>query len=137
MILESELAGVQKQVNVLKACLKKEKEAGSRMHDLEQTIRQLRLQEQTESCDAGSPKAGSYRHATLRHAEQEMRKLQSKLDRRRSSRMIREEVDEDGPAAGRGAAPVGRPPNHPGADPFCQGTPCCVRATIPTLARGP
>ena len=94
-ILESELAGVQKQVNVLKVRLKKEKEAVSRMHDLEQTIRQLKLQEQTESCDAGSPKAGSDRHATLRHAEQEMRKLQSKLDRRRSSRMFREEVDED------------------------------------------
>ena len=94
-ILESELAGVQKQVNVLKACLKKEKEAVSRMHDLEQTIRQLRLQEQTESCDAGSPKAGSDRNATLRDAEQEMRKLQSKLDRRRSSRMLKEEVDED------------------------------------------
>ena len=94
-ILESELAGVQKQVNVLKVRLKKEKEAVSRMHDLEQTIRQLKLQEQTESCDAGSPKAGSDRHATLRHAEQEMRKLQSKLDRRRNSRMFREEVDED------------------------------------------
>jgi len=93
-ILESELAGVQKQVNVLKACLKREKEAVSRMHDLEQTIKQLNLQEQTESCDAGSPKAGSDRHATLRHAEQEMRKLQSKLDRR-SSRMLKEEVDED------------------------------------------
>ena len=94
-ILESELAGVQKQVNVLKVRLKKEKEAVSRMHDLEQTIKQLNLQEQTESCDAASPKTGSDRHATLRHAEQEMRKLQSKLDRRRSSRMLREEVDED------------------------------------------
>ncbi|MGD0598974.1 MAG: AAA family ATPase, partial [Terriglobales bacterium] len=94
-ILESELAGVQKQVNVLKVRLRKEKETVSRMHDLEQTIKQLNLQEQTESCDAASPKAGSDRHATLRYAEQEMRKLQSKLDRRRSSRMIREEVDED------------------------------------------
>jgi len=93
-ILESELAGVQRQVNVLKACLKKEKEAISKMRDLELTIRQLNLQEQTESCDAASPKAGSDLHATLRHAEQEMRKLQSKLDRR-SSRMLREEVDED------------------------------------------
>jgi ATP-dependent Clp protease ATP-binding subunit ClpB len=94
-ILESELAAVQKQVNTLKTRWKKEKEAVSRMHDLEQTIRQLRLQEQTESCDAGSPKAGSERNATLRYAEQEMRKLQSKLVRRRSSRMLKEEVDED------------------------------------------
>ncbi len=94
-ILESELAGVQKQVNVLKAGLKKEQEAVSRMHELELTIRQLKLQEQAESSDAGSPKAGSDRNATLRHTEQEMRKLQSKLDRRRSSRMLKEEVDED------------------------------------------
>ena len=94
-ILESELAGVQKQADVLKTCLKKGKQAIGKMHDLELTIRQLNLQEQTESCDVASPKAGSDRHATLRHAEQEMRKLQSKLDRRRNSRMLREEVDED------------------------------------------
>ena len=35
------------------------------------------------------------RHGTLRQAEQELRKLQSELDRRRSSRMLKEEVDED------------------------------------------
>jgi ATP-dependent Clp protease ATP-binding subunit ClpB len=94
-ILESELAGVQKQVNVLRARWQKEKEAVSRMHELDQTIQQLKLQEQAEFCDAGLPKAGSDGHGTLRQAEQEMRKLQSKLDRQRSSRMLKEEVDED------------------------------------------
>jgi ATP-dependent Clp protease ATP-binding subunit ClpB len=94
-ILESELAAVQKQVNTLKTRWKKEKEAVSRMHDLRKTIEQLKLQEQAESCDAGSPKAGTNGPGRLRQAEQELHKLQSKFDRRRSSRMLKEEVDED------------------------------------------
>src|ERR1022692_530339 len=94
-ILESELAAVQKQVNTLKTRWKKEKEAVSRMHDLRKTIEQLKLQEQAESCDAVLPKAGTNGPGRLRQAEREMRKLQSKLDRRRSSRMLKEEVDED------------------------------------------
>ena len=94
-ILETELAGVQKQVNVLKVRWKKEKEAVSQMHELEQTIEQLKLQEPAEFCDAGVPKAGSDGHGALRQAEQEMRKLQSRLGRPRSSRLLKEEVDED------------------------------------------
>jgi ATP-dependent Clp protease ATP-binding subunit ClpB len=94
-ILESELAGVQNQVNALKARWKKEKEAVSRMHELRQTIQQLKLPDPAEPHDAGSPEASTNGPGTLRQAEQEMRKLQSKLDRRRSSRMLKEEVDED------------------------------------------
>jgi ATP-dependent Clp protease ATP-binding subunit ClpB len=94
-ILESELAGVQKQVNVLKARWKKEKEAVSRMHELRQKIQHLKLQERAEPHDAGSPKAGANGLDELCQTERELHKLQSKLDRRRSSRMLKEEVDED------------------------------------------
>jgi len=94
-ILESELAGVENQVNTLKACWKKEKEAVSRMHELRQTIEQLKAQEQAEFCDAGSLKAATNGHGALRRAEQELHKLQSELDRRRNSHMLKEEVDED------------------------------------------
>ena len=93
--LEGELAGVQKQVNALKARWKKEKEAVSRMHDLQQMIQQLKLLERVESPDAGMPKAGGNDQGTICQAEQELHKLQSKLDRPRSSRMLKEEVDED------------------------------------------
>jgi len=93
-ILEGELAAVQNQGNVLKACWKKEKEAVGRMHELRQTIRQLKLQEQAESHDAGSPKGGTNGHGELRQAEKELHKLQSQLDRY-SSRMLKEEVGED------------------------------------------
>jgi ATP-dependent Clp protease ATP-binding subunit ClpB len=77
------------------------------MHELEQTIEQLKLQEPAEFCDAGVPKAGSDGHGDdhsddhgddhgpLRQAERELRKLQSRLGRRRSSRLLKEEVDED------------------------------------------
>jgi len=94
-ILESELTETQNQVNVLKVCWKKEKETIGRMRELQQTIKQLKLQKQTASCDAGVPKAGNKRQGALRQAEQELRKLQSELDQQRSSRMLKEEVDED------------------------------------------
>jgi len=94
-VLESELAEVQSKVNVLKACWKKEKEAVSRTHELQLTIRQLKLQEQGESRDAGSPETGTNGHGKLRQAEQELAKLQSELDGVCSSRMLKEEVDED------------------------------------------
>src|SRR5271157_263349 len=66
--LENDLAAVQRQINALKARWTKEKEAVSRRHELEQTIQQLKLQEQAVSCDAGLPKAGSNRQGTLRQA---------------------------------------------------------------------
>ncbi|MGD0470666.1 MAG: ATP-dependent chaperone ClpB [Terriglobales bacterium] len=93
--LENDLAAVQRQINALKARWTKEKEAIRRVHELRQTIQQLKLQERAEPHDAGSPKAGSNGHGTIRQAEQDLHKLQSKLDRRRSSRMLKEEVDED------------------------------------------
>ena len=94
-ILEGELAAVQNQVNVLKTCWKKEKEAVSRMQELQQTIKQLKLQQQAESQDAGSPKASTNGHGELRQAEKELHKLQSELDRGHSPRMLKEEVGED------------------------------------------
>jgi len=93
-ILESELADVQNQVNVLKARWKKEKDAVSRMHELQQTIKQLKLEEQAESHEAG-PKVGTNGHGELRQAERELYKLQSELDRRHSPRMLKEEVGAD------------------------------------------
>ena len=94
-ILEGELSRVQNQINVLKTCWKKQKEAISRMHELQQTIKQLKLQEQAESHDAGSPKAGTNGHSKLRQAKQELAKLRFELDPRHSSRTLKEEVGED------------------------------------------
>ncbi len=94
-ILEGELAAVQDQISFLKACWKNEKEAVSRMHKLQQTIKQLKMQEQAESHDAGSPKSSTNGHGKLRQAEKELHKLQSELDRGHSPRMLKEEVGED------------------------------------------
>jgi len=93
--LKNDLAAVQRQVNALKTRWTKEKEAVSRLHALRHTIQELKMQERVESCDAHMPKTGSNGHGTICQAEQELHNLQSKLDRRRSSRMLREEVDED------------------------------------------
>jgi ATP-dependent Clp protease ATP-binding subunit ClpB len=53
------------------------------------------LPEPAEPHDVGSPEAGTNALGRLRQAEQELRKLQSRLGRRRSSRMLKEEVDQD------------------------------------------
>jgi ATP-dependent Clp protease ATP-binding subunit ClpB len=65
------------------------------MHELQQTIRQLKLEEQAESNDGGSPKASTNGHGELRQAEKELHKLQSELDLRHNPRMLKEEVGED------------------------------------------
>jgi len=94
-ILEVDLAGVQKRANVLKARWTKEKEAVSRMHELQQTLLQLKLQERVELSDRDMSKAGCNGHGSIGQAEQELHKLRSRLNGQCSSRMLKEEVDED------------------------------------------
>src|ERR1022692_177905 len=94
-VLENELAGVQNQGNVLKARWKKEKEAVSRMQELQQTIQQLKSPEEPEPGDANVSKTGNERAGALHRAEQELSKLRSELDQRRNTRLLKEEVDED------------------------------------------
>ena len=94
-ILERELAGIQKQANILKGCWGKEKATVNRTHELRQTIQQLKLQMQAESSKVGLPSLGSDLHGQLGQAEQELRKLEARLRGRRGSRMLKEEVDED------------------------------------------
>jgi ATP-dependent Clp protease ATP-binding subunit ClpB len=92
--LETELAGLREQINPLKTSWKQERDAIARMRELRQRIEQLKLLGQAGFRDAELQKAGN-RKAALREAERELRELQSKLDRRRGSRLVREEVDEE------------------------------------------
>jgi ATP-dependent Clp protease ATP-binding subunit ClpB len=92
--LGNELAAVGDHLNALKARWKLEKDAIARMHELKQKIEQLKLLEQAQLRDAELHEAGGNGHGRLRQAEQELHKLQSRLDRQRGSRMLKEEVDE-------------------------------------------
>jgi ATP-dependent Clp protease ATP-binding subunit ClpB len=92
--LSRELTSIQHQVNNLTARWKQEKDAISRMHELEQTIEQLKMLDQARRRDAELP-AGSDSQGVLRGALQELHKLQVKFNRRHGSLMLKEEVDED------------------------------------------
>jgi len=92
--LEKELAAAGHRVNALKARWKLEKDTITRVHELKHRIEQLKL-EQVQLGDAELAEAGGNGHAMLHEAEQQLHKFQSRLDRRRGSRMLKEEVDED------------------------------------------
>jgi ATP-dependent Clp protease ATP-binding subunit ClpB len=91
--LEIELTALREQVNALKTNWKQEKDAIARVHELQQKISQLKLLEQAGFRDAELQK-GSKSDA-LRQLEQELHELQCQVDRKRGSRLIREEVEEE------------------------------------------
>jgi ATP-dependent Clp protease ATP-binding subunit ClpB len=93
--LEKELAAARDQVNVLKVRWKLEKDVIARVHELKRRIEQLKLLQQAQVRDAELNEAGGNDPGMLHKMEQELHKLQSRLDRRRDSRMLKEEVDED------------------------------------------
>ena len=90
--LEKELAEAEKEVRGLKARWKGEKEAIARAQELKRRIAQWKQLEPAQLPSAGLPAAGN---GQLRQDAQELRRLQSRLDRRRSSRMLKDAVDED------------------------------------------
>ncbi len=92
--LNREMASLQHQVNNLTAHWKQEKDAVSRMHELEHKIEQLKMLDQAQLRDAELP-GGRDGRGKLRETRQELHKLQSKFNRRRSALMLKEEVDED------------------------------------------
>jgi ATP-dependent Clp protease ATP-binding subunit ClpB len=93
--LDKELTATQRQVNSLKARWKLEKDGIARVQGLKQSIAQLKQLEPAQPQDTGLPAAGGKGPGLLRQAEQELHKLESRLDRRRSARMLKDAVDED------------------------------------------
>ena len=88
--LDAELRGLREKVNTLKAQWRKEKDTVERLHSLERRIEQAKPLDQ----GASGEKAGNSQAAPP-DAEQELRELRSHLDSQRSSRLVREEVDEE------------------------------------------
>ena len=93
--LESELATVGEQLGTLKARWNLEKDEIAHVHELKRRIEQLKLLEQAQLQDAEFQEAGSDGQGMIRHLQQELQQLQSRLDQQRDSRMLKEEVDED------------------------------------------
>jgi ATP-dependent Clp protease ATP-binding subunit ClpB len=93
--VETELASLRGRGNALKAQWQQEKHAVERVHELRRRVEQLKLLEQAGLRDSELQKAGGHSEAALRETEQELRDLQSQLDRQRGSRLVREEVEEE------------------------------------------
>jgi ATP-dependent Clp protease ATP-binding subunit ClpB len=93
--VEKELAGIREQSAGLKARWKKEKEEIARVRQLKEKIEQLKLEEQSEERKGNLQRVAEIRYGLLRQAEQELAKLDAQADGRGTSRMLKEEVDEE------------------------------------------
>ena len=99
-VIEKELAGIREKSNALKANWKKEKDLIARSRELKEKIEKLKLEEQTEERKGNLQRVAEIRYGLLRQAEEELSKLTAKIDGSagegaRSTRMLREEVDEE------------------------------------------
>src|SRR5438477_8741516 len=93
--VEKELAGIREQSSGLKARWKKEKEELARVRQLKEKIEQLKLEEQSEERKGNLQRVAEIRYGLLRQAEQELAKVDAQADGRSTSRMLKEEVDEE------------------------------------------
>ncbi|MFZ0321483.1 MAG: ATP-dependent chaperone ClpB [Candidatus Sulfotelmatobacter sp.] len=99
-VIEKELAGIREKSNALKANWKKEKDLIARSRELKEKIEKLKLEEQTEERKGNLQRVAEIRYGLLRQAEDELGKLTAKIDGSagdgaRSTRMLKEEVDEE------------------------------------------
>ena len=96
-VIEKELAEIREKSNTLKANWKKEKDAIARSRALKEKIEQLKTEEQAEERKGNLQRVAEIRYGLIRQAEQELASLTEKAagEGARSTRMLKEEVDEE------------------------------------------
>jgi ATP-dependent Clp protease ATP-binding subunit ClpB len=96
-VVEKELAGIREQSNTLKARWKQEKDVIARAQQLKEKIEQLKQEEQTEERKGNLQRVAEIRYGLLRQTEEELKKITEKDAGKnaRSTRMLKEEVDEE------------------------------------------
>jgi ATP-dependent Clp protease ATP-binding subunit ClpB len=99
-IIDRELAEIREKSNALKAKWKKEKDLIARSRALKEKIEQLKIEEQSEERKGNLQRVAEIRYGLLRQAEDELNKLTAQMDGSadksvRSTRMLKEEVDEE------------------------------------------
>src|SRR5579864_6447080 len=92
--IERELAGIRERANALKAIWKQEKDLIARQRQLKEKIEQLKIEEQTAERQGNLQRVAEIRYGLLRQAEEELAKLNAKLESK-GHRMLKEEVDEE------------------------------------------
>src|SRR5450631_3583843 len=96
-VIDKELAEIREKSNTLKANWKKEKDVIAHSRQLKEKIEQLKLEEQAEERKGNLQRVAEIRYGLLRQAEEELAKLTQKAADKsvRSTRMLKEEVDEE------------------------------------------
>jgi len=93
--LKHELVSVRKQAGALSASWKRESELVGRLHHAEQTIEDLKSDEQAAARDGDHEEVAKFRGGLLQEARRDLRKVQASLRRLRGPRLVREEVNEE------------------------------------------
>jgi ATP-dependent Clp protease ATP-binding subunit ClpB len=93
-VVEKELAGFREQSNALKAKWKQEKDLIGRIRELKEKLEQLKTDEATEERKGNLERVAQIRYGLIRQTEEELKKLTAQMEGK-SSRMLKEEVDEE------------------------------------------
>jgi len=93
-VVEKELAGIREQSNALKAKWKQEKDLIGRIRELKEKLEQLKTDEATEERKGNLERVAQIRYGLIRQTEEELKKLTVQMEGK-SSRMLKEEVDEE------------------------------------------
>jgi ATP-dependent Clp protease ATP-binding subunit ClpB len=93
-VVEKELAGIREQSNALKAKWKQEKDLIGRIRELKEKLEQLKTDEAAEERKGNLERVAQIRYGLIRQAEEELKKLTAQMEGK-SSRMLKEEVDEE------------------------------------------
>jgi ATP-dependent Clp protease ATP-binding subunit ClpB len=95
--VEKELAGIREQSNALKAKWKQEKDVIARARGLKEKLEQLKIEEAAEERKGNLERVAQIRYGLIRQTEGELKKITDKLagEGARSTRMLKEEVDEE------------------------------------------
>ncbi|MBI3476727.1 MAG: ATP-dependent chaperone ClpB [Acidobacteria bacterium] len=93
-VVEKELAGIREQSNALKAKWKQEKEGIARIRALKEKLEQLKTEEAAEERKGNLERVAQIRYGLIRQTEEELQKLSKEMESK-SSRMLKEEVDEE------------------------------------------
>src|SRR5579864_3711019 len=94
-VIEKELAEIREKSNTLKANWKKEKDLIARVRTLKGEIEKLKVEEQAEERRGNLQRVAEIRYSLIRQAEEELAKLSKQMEKQGSTRMLKEEVDEE------------------------------------------
>ena len=94
-LIDRELAEIRERSNTLKANWKKEKESIARIRELKERIEKLKIEEQAEERKGNLQRVAEIRYSLIRQAEADLAKLSAQMESKGSTRMLKEEVDEE------------------------------------------